>query len=408
VKRVLSILGLILLSVLLMAPIPPQPHSWYETQGEKHWFVTADGTGNCLSWRTSCTFRTAVSKCTDDYQDVIWLSPEDHDTDNGSDATGTTIAAKNVRIVGISNEHSFNARLYNTAAVVTHVVQVTGHRVSFENIRFNQMNQADLDVILLHISAPRTNIILCQFRGVPGSSTDVGILIDNTSRYHYMSQIHFEDFQDAAIRTNDVNSSEFDELHFHDCNTAIDMTHADDDSLEFTNVDFIGSANALVLAAGVDNIRFVDTLFVHNTTNVTDGGTWGGLHFIGVRMGHNRSQTYPANAGVAVAGGGGAWAQGALVQIVPAATIATPFSITGFNIQSATANNIYKVEFFWGQATGDNSLGIYEFVDVGGKSTPPPVDMGHLKIPSNSYVGAKLASSTGGDAATITINYEAL
>ena len=407
-RRILPILVLILLSGFLMAPIPPHPHSWYETQGEKHWFVTANGTGSCLSWRTPCAFRTAVSKCTDDYQDVVWLSPEDHDTDNGSDANGTTITAKNVRIVGISNAHSFSARLHNTAASVIYVVQVTGHRVTFENIRFTQDDDIDVDAILLHTSGNRTNVITCQFKSALGASADIGILVDGTSRYHYFNHVHIEGFHTAGFRTDDVSLIEGDEIFMHDNAVAFDLTHADDDTMDFCHVEFIDNTSGLVLAAGVDEILFNDVIFVHNTTNITDGGTYDGLHIIDAKTAHGYNLTYPANAGVAVAGGGGAWVQGNLVQIIPASTIITPFRITGFNVQSATANNIYKLELFWGEATGDNSLGIYEFIDVVGQSTPPPVTISPLFIPSNSYIGAKLASSSGGDTATITINYEAL
>ena len=39
---------------------------------------------------------------------------------------------------------------------------------------------------------------------------------------------------------------------------------------------------------------------------------------------------------------------------------------------------------------------------------PAPVTISPLYVPSNSYIGAKLASSSGGDTATITLNYQAL
>ena len=393
--------------MFLIGALPPT-NEFYDTRGQKHWFVTANGAGSCISWQSPCTFRTAVSKCTDDYQDVIWLSPEDHDTDNGADATGTTITAKNVRIVGVSNSHSFNARLHNTAAVVTYVVQVTGHRVSFENIRFTQDGDTDVDATLLHTTGNRTNVLTCQFISAPGAAADVGILVDGGSQYHYFEHVHIDGFQTVGFRTNDASEIEGRDIYMHDNVLAMHFAHADDEDIELNNVELAHNTTGIQLAAGVDDVTFENTLLVHNTTNVVDGGTWGGLHMINTQAAHSSNLIYPANAGVAVAGDGAAWTQGNLVQIVPASTITTPFKITGFNIQSATANNVYKVELFWGEATGDNTIGVYEFIDVGGVYTPPPVTTSPRHIPSNSYVGAKLASSTGGDTATITINYEAL
>lgn len=412
-KRLATVLAAVVFYMLLVAQTSQRGRMMidlpYETQGTRHWFATASGTGNCLSWDSACTFREAVAKCTDERQDVIWLSPEDHDTDNGVDANGTTISAKNVQVIGVSNRHSYNSRLYNTAASVAYVVQVTGHRVTFQNVRFTQDGETDVDATLLRIAGSRSNLIGCQFKSVAGAATDVGVLLEGSSQHHYMEHVHVEGFQDAGVKTSDASHVEGIDLYVQDCDTAFEFTHADDDTFNLRNVMLVDNTTGVSLAAGVDNVIFSHVLFVGNTTNVTDGGTYGGLIMSCAKMGYTHSNTYPANAGVTLTGGAGAWAQGNLTQIVPASTITTPFRITGFNIQSSTANNVYKVEFFYGQATGDNSLGVWEFTDEAGLFVPPPVDMGELAIPSNSYVGAKIASSSGGgDDAVITINYQAL
>lgn len=381
----------------------------YETQGERHWFVSSTGTGDCLSRETACTFRIAVSKCTDDQQDVIWLSPEDHDCDNGSDATGTTVTAKNVRIVGSGGRHDFASRLFNTAAAVTHVLQVTNGRFSIEGVRFTQDDQLDVDATYLTISNNRSNVILCHFKSDPASTADIGILYDSTSRFHYLEHVHIDDFQTAGIRTNDANQIEGYELHFHDNAVAMDITHADDEAYEFHNLIIKDNVTGVAIAAGAFDIGFCETIFFGNTTNIVDNGTYGGVCLQGTELGLTGTLTYPANAGVTITGNAAAWTQGNLTQIIPASTITTPFYITGFNIQSSTANNIYKLELFYGEATGDNSLGIYEFVDVAGASNPPPTSISFQSLPSNSYVGAKIASSSGGgDNAVITLNYKAL
>ena len=70
----------------------------YFTEGDKHWYAKPSGTGDCTTWEDACTFRTAISKCSSSYFDVIHLAPGSHDLDNGSDATGTTISVDNVAL----------------------------------------------------------------------------------------------------------------------------------------------------------------------------------------------------------------------------------------------------------------------------------------------------------------------
>jgi len=381
----------------------------YETQGQKNWFATKAGTGDCTSWDNACTFRAALDKCTTDLQDNIWLSPEDHDTDNGLDATGTTISEYNIHIYGSGGENELGTRIYNTAGAVTHVLQISGHRIAFSNIRFNQMAQADVDMTLISVTGNRITFNDCQFRSATGAVADIGLLFGNTSRYHTINNVRFDDFQTVAFRTNDVNNSEFKRMKFYRNEIAIDITHGDDDTLEFCNTLFEHNTSAIEIAAGADQVTFISPIFIHNTTNITDGGTYDGLHLMNPVSAHASVAILPADAGITVTGAAGAWAQGDLTQIIAADVITTPFFVLGINVQSSTAANTYKLELFYGEATEDESLGIFEFTDSDKKTTPPPLDIRQMPIPPNSYIGAKIASSSGGaDNAVITISYLAL
>ncbi len=380
-----------------------------QTNNQQDWFVTAAGGGDCSSWAQACTFREAVAKCTDNVQDDIWMSPEDHDTDNGVDGTGTDITAKNVRIVGSGITHQFSTRFFNGNASASIVIKASGHRIAFENLRFTQENKTDLNVIYLSITGSRSVVYYSDFRSATGATDDIGILYNSGSQYHYTFHCHFRNFKTAGIRTQESDHIEFTEMFFEANAIGMDFTHTNDGPFKISDALFKGCTVGIEVAAGVVGVEFGDPIFIDNTTNVGSVGDYDVLHFIGGKVTHSVMGTYPVNTGVSVNTGDGAWVQSALTEIIPASTITTPFLVQRVNIQSATASNIFKLEFFWGVSSASvTSLGIFEFQSdrrfgllmIGIDASP---------FPANSYVGVKLASDTSGvDNAVITLSYQAI
>ena len=381
----------------------------YATDNQNNLYVTASGTGDCSSVENSCTFRTAVAKCTDDVQDVIWMSPEDHDTDNGVDGTGTNITAKNVRIIGAGIIHQFSTRFFNGHATASIVITASGHRAAFENLRFTQENKTDKDVTYLNITGSRSMVYYCDMRSATGATSDIAVLYNNTSGYHYMEHVHFRSFKDAGIRTNDTHHLEINDVFFEANAIGMDFTHADDGPAKVVDALFKSCTSGIEIAAGVVSIAYNDPIFIDNTTNIGSSGDYDVLHLIGVQTTHSTMSTYPVNAGTSVDTGDGSYVQSAMTEIIPASTITTPFLVQRVNIQSATIGNIFKLEFFYGENSGSvTSLGIFEFQSdrrfgllmIGIDASP---------FPSNSYIGVKLSSSTDGiDNAVITLSYQAI
>ena len=377
------------------------------TNNQQDWFVTASGSGDCSSWSNPCTFRTAVAKCTDSVQDMIWMSPEDHDTDNGSDGTGTDITAKNVRIIGSGISRQFATRFFNGHATASIVITASGHRIAFENLRFTQESKTDVDVTYLSITGSRSVIYYCDFRSATGAVSDVGILYSNGSQYHYAFNNYLRNFTDAGIRMNEADHAEMEKISFEANTVAIDFTHVNDGPFKIVDSIFKNCTTGINIVAGVAGVAFTNPIFLDCTTNIGTVGDYDVLHLVGIHTTHSTVGTYPANAGVVVTGGVAAYAQGVLTEIVPASTITKPFFLQGINIQDASVTDISKLELFYGEASGSAvSLGVFEFVS----DRKTGISISGIDVsafPANAYVGAKLATATGGsDTVTLTLSYQ--
>lgn len=409
-KKIMMLISLALVGLLFLGATSENGKTNfnlpYETQGQNNLFVTASGSGDCSSWERACSFRTAVAKCTDDVQDVIWMSPEDHDTDNGSDGTGTDITAKNVRIVGAGVTHQFSTRLFNGHATASIVITASGHRVTFENLRFTQENKTDKDVTYLNITGSRSVVSYCDFRSATGAISDIGIYYNGSSRYHFAEHVHLRNFTDAGIRTNGTDHLELTEMFFEANATGMDFTHVDDGPVKIESALFKNCTTGIDIAVGVIGLEFDRPIFIDNTNAIGSVGDYDVLHLFRVILSHPTIGTYPASAGTTITGGAGAYAQGALTEIIPAATITDPFFLQGINIQTASSTDTCKLEIFYGENAGTaTSLGVFEFISdrkVGVSVRGFDVSA----FPGNSYIGAKLATASGGGATvTLTLSY---
>jgi len=115
---------------------------------------------------------------------------------------------------------------------------------------------------------------------------------------------------------------------------------------------------------------------------------------------HGASKVYPTLAGgVLIAGGAGAWALGAFVEVVPAATIASVFDIHGICVEALSGAGVSELVLYSGLLGAE-------------------VEIGRIRIPAggtweqlfqcpqqlaNTRISAKFATAAGG-AQTVTIS----
>jgi hypothetical protein len=385
----------------------------YEPIGEKHFFVTVTGTGDCSSWNHACTFRTAVGKTSNTFQDIIHLGEGAHDTNNGSDGTGTTITAVGVSIIGQGTPWACNAALINSHASASMVLKVTGNGFNIEKIHFLNTGQADENVIFLNINGSVDGSIKdCRFDQADTATSGTGILFDNSSANYHMETLTFYNVEDYAIQTNGMTGIHAEHIHIDRGGVGIDFNGASDGEMCFDRIYIHRATTGIsVTGASVDNVFFDKVIFTHNTTNISENGTYDGIHWQNVEAAHKKILVYPANAGTVITTGDGAWTWTASpTTIIPSSTISNPFYITAINVQAFDSTQTYKIELLYGESTADTSLGIHEFTV--GLNTPASVlwiqhtQLVKVAIPKDSVVGAKLMSSTDGtDNITVTLSY---
>jgi hypothetical protein len=163
--------------------------------------VTARGLANGSSWDNACTFRTAVSKLVSGKQNTIFLGAGIHDTDNGSDATGTTISTDYVRIKGFgeSDEIGQSSQLANSDGGATHILRITGSRFSISHVVFDQSAQADKTAIHLNIRGDYSTVRDCLFRQTTGDGSNTGILMDNSKASYTVEGCRFRRLEGSGI-----------------------------------------------------------------------------------------------------------------------------------------------------------------------------------------------------------------
>ena len=120
---------------------------------------------------------------------------------------------------------------------------------------------------------------------------------------------------------------------------------------------------------------------------------------------HSASMVYPTlAAGVAVAGGAGAWALSAnFVEVIPASAITSPFDIHFINLENASAADTYELVLY----AVTTEIGRIRFTvkDIANARILPSFPFLMVIVDKNTQIQAKLASSSGGDTATLSVFY---
>lgn len=116
---------------------------------------------------------------------------------------------------------------------------------------------------------------------------------------------------------------------------------------------------------------------------------------------HTEANVYPTLAnGVAVLGGA-AWTLGNFVEIVPASTIGSPFDLHFVNVEALDANDTFEIVLYAVEVEIGRVRVTKDATQAGLQSVPiiTPIQAADVQIQ------AKVASSGGGDTATISLAY---
>jgi hypothetical protein len=389
-----------------------------ERFGEQRFFVTiaATGIGDCLSWATACTFRNVLPKLSPIKDDVIYVGAGDHDLNNGSDATGTTISDNYFHIIGVGNSIGGAARLVNSANPATHILRVTGVGGIVENVIFGNTGQPDPNVIMLNIREDFNTVEHCTFTQEPADGGGTAVLIDNSATRVNVMTSEFYNILDAAIKTDGTSMTVISDNTLLKGGKGIYITNAADTDIYIRSLHITGMTTGIEISNGATTgTHFADIYFQDNVSDVTDSGAYAGSHWSAISTTLQTTEIYPAGAGVAITKDKAAWTWGdAAVEIIPASTIPRAFKITGMNVQTWSSEQTFKLQLLHGQVTPSELLGVYELTV--GDPTPAsrrPTTVNpmfkDIYVPANAAVGAKIMTSTAGsDSITITLSYEQL
>jgi hypothetical protein len=398
--------------------------------GQRSLYATVGGTGDCTSWSKGCSFRTAVSKCSSTKATTIYVGAGQHDLNNGSDANGTTIPCDYVRIQGMGSDEEIgqHSQFINSRNPADYVMRITGTRVTVANVAFDNSGQLDKEVTHINVRGSWATLRDIIFRQATGDGNCTGVLIDNGANTTSFQHIRFRKLAGYAINVNDATRVFGNNLLFYLGGTGIYFSHANSANSYWKDMDFYQMTTGVNVgnAASTDH-NFQNVNFSQCTTNVVQSGAYNATHWDHVtsvfgaipliyptcdatcQAAADGAASGGAAAGVAVAKNANAGTWGTKTTIIPASTITGPFYITGINVHSWNAAQVFVVQLFYGQVSATSNVGTWTLTlgdqaDARAASTPTHLD---AYIPGNSIVAARVMTDTdGSDSVTISLTYE--
>jgi hypothetical protein len=375
------------------------------------YFCTPTGTGNGLSWDTACTFKEALSKLNSSYTTTVYLSGGLHDV--GTSPIGATISTNYCRIFGMNNDFgSPITRMVNSHATATHVLNLSGSYNSINNISFFNSDQLSKNVIYVNITGSFNDVQRCTFLNYPGDVGGTGILIDGGCRSTYIIDNQFFEIIGTGIEVAKASEIVTARNRYYGGGKGTLISDPLADKITIEDVNFQG------LNVGIDyaafkgtNLQLIRSNFSKCTNNVISSITYTDTWFTSIITSTRKANVYPENAVVLVEKNANAWVWGSKVEIIPKNTIHVPIRLTSINFQDWNAGQTYRIELFYGESSGDNSIGVYD-ITLGDPSHEKSVNLPlpiNIYIPANSYIGVRIKSSTSGkDSITICLAYDPL
>ena len=146
---------------------------------------------------------------------------------------------------------------------------------------------------------------------------------------------------------------------------------------------------------------------IGNKTDDEDGDSLYGKMYILTNHVHGVQKVYPTlAAGITVTAAAGAWAlSAAFVVVVPTNGITAPFDIHAIHIGDYTANQTYELVLYAGPNASEVEVGRIRFTRIANNNPGSVVQMMTPIIAANTQIKCKIASSSGGAAATFSVIY---
>jgi hypothetical protein len=292
-----------------------------------------DGTDG-KTWDTAfTTFSDAYDACldSDGNNTAILVLPGSYDLNY----SGVFEIAKPIDIIG---SHRGEVKIINTHTNATAVFKVTA-QVGIHNVRICcDVGIAD-GLIISGMGAMSTHLEHCKFSGmnVTGASTLLTLEDGVPGVELYDCNMRGHTTHTTAIKTNDAKRAFFDGVRILGAGIGVNITHASDNDLYFTNMILDECAVGLDIDNGT-HLHFNNITFHENTTNIAvAAAAHGETNFVGIHTDDLNSSVVPADlTGTAVATGVGVNTWGTLVTLRAAVAATKPYYIVGLVVEFST------------------------------------------------------------------------
>ena len=382
--------------------------------GQKVLFCTPTGGGSGISWTSPCTFRQAVALAGTTVVTTIFLGAGLHDTNNGSDNTGTTISTNYVRLVGFGEDGEIgqDSQLMNSKSGATNILIVTGSQFVCTNVAFDNSAQTTKSLTAhLTLSGSYSTVRDCVFRQTVADGANTGVLCNNSGVSFTIERCRFRRLEGVGVNFGSAQRFYFNDNVFWKCATGLYASSANADGGVLRGNTYMGNTTAWNIDTAVAKEWYsTDATFENNTTNCAAFSAYSGtIKIANARTAAVAAQLFPAAAGgVSIEKTAAAWTQGAYVNFMTENTITKPFIITQVNVQGNNAAQTYRLEIFYGVDLANATTSVGNFEIQVSSSAIPSIPM-NMYIPARAALRCKLASSTANtDDITISIQYKTL
>ena len=119
---------------------------------------------------------------------------------------------------------------------------------------------------------------------------------------------------------------------------------------------------------------------------------------------HSEAMVYPTLANGETVTAGAAWTLGVFKEIIPANAISIDFDIHWINIEAASVDEIYELVLY----ASTIEIARVRFtvsLTAGNRTLLPPLRVQTPIVKKNTQIQAKVATASGGDTCTISLQY---